>query len=86
MIPILSEGVSFKQSHREKSLQTLMRVNLLKRLESSVDSFRITLNKFITGIENTIKKIDEFEKNGGYFIHEVEQIDDLNYESESDDG
>ncbi|TXK92603.1 hypothetical protein BMR10_17820, partial [Methylococcaceae bacterium CS4] len=37
------QGSSFKQSHREKSLQTLMRVNLLKRLESSVDSFRITL-------------------------------------------
>jgi hypothetical protein len=27
----ISENISFKQSHREKSLQTLMRVNLLKR-------------------------------------------------------
>ena len=33
----INEKVSFKQSHREKSLQTLMRVNFLKRLESSVD-------------------------------------------------
>ena len=80
----LSDGVSFKQAHRERSLQTLMRVNLLKRLESSVDSFRITLNKFITGIANTIKKIEEFEKNGDTLYTEVEQIDDLNYESESD--
>ena len=80
----LSDGVSFKQAHRERSLQTLMRVNLLKRLESSVDSFRITLNKFITGITYTIKKIEEFEKNGDTLYTEVEQIDDLNYESESD--
>jgi ribosomal protein S17E len=81
----ISEGVSFKQSHREKSLQTLMKVNLLKRLESSVDSFRITLNKFITGIENTLKRIEEFEKNGSSTYAEVENIEDLNFDSESDD-
>lgn len=80
----LSDGVSFKQAHRERSLQILMRVNLLKRLESSVDSFRITLRKFISGIENTLKKIDEFERSGNVVYTEVEQIDDLNYESESD--
>ena len=57
----IKENVSFKQSHREKNLQTLMRVNLLKRLESSVDSFRITLGKFITGIEETIQRIRKFE-------------------------
>jgi len=81
----ISEGVSFKQSQREKSLQTLMRVNLLKRLESSVDSFRITLNKFITGIEKTLKKIEEFEKDGNATFAEVENVEDLNYDSEGDD-
>ena len=81
----ISEHVSFKQSQREKSLQTLMRVNFLKRLESSVDSFRITLSKFIAGIEKTLKRIKEFEKNGVTSYTEVEQIDDLNYESESDE-
>ena len=34
---------SFHQADREKSLQILMRINFLKRLESSVSSFRITL-------------------------------------------
>ncbi len=81
----ISENVSFKQLHRERNLQTLMRVNLLKRLESSVDSFRITLSKFILGIQNTIKKIEDFERNGDSQFTEVEQIDDLNYDSESDD-
>lgn len=81
----ISNNVSFKQSHREKSLQTLMKVNLLKRLESSVDSFRITLSKFITGIENTLKRIEEFEENGSTAYAEVENIEELNSDSESDD-
>ena len=32
-----------KQADREKSLQALMTINLLKRLESSVEAFRLTL-------------------------------------------
>ena len=81
----INDGMSFKQSHREKSLQTLMRVNLLKRLESSVDSFRITINKLIKGIENTLKKIDEFENNGNALYTEATQIGDINFDTESDD-
>jgi SNF2 family DNA or RNA helicase len=81
----ISERVSFKQSHREKSLQTLMRVNLLKRLESSVDSFRITLNKLIKGIENTINKIEEFEDEGNVLYTEGSQVNEVNFDVESDD-
>jgi len=81
----ISEKVSFKQSHREKSLQTLMRVNLLKRLESSVDSFRITLSKFIKENEITIGKIEDFEKKGTQGFAESTQLNDINIDSESDD-
>jgi hypothetical protein len=81
----INEGMSFKQSHREKSLQTLMRVNLLKRLESSVDSFRITINKLIKAIENTLNKIEEFENNGNTRYAEATQIGDINLDAESDD-
>jgi len=58
----ISENVNLKQSNRDKSLQKLMKINLLKRLESSVDSFRITLNKFIINVDNIINSIDKFEK------------------------
>lgn len=34
-----------KQADRERSLQALMTINLLKRLESSVEAFRLTLQK-----------------------------------------
>jgi hypothetical protein len=57
----ISENVNLKQSNRDKSLQKLMKINLLKRLESSVDSFRITLNKFILNVGGVIDSINKFE-------------------------
>ncbi len=52
---------SLKQLDRERSLQTLMRINLLKRLESSVKAFRITLSKMLNKIDSTIEEIDKFD-------------------------
>ena len=81
----ISEKVSFKQSHRERNLRTLMRVNFLKRLESSVDSFRITLSKFIKELERTIAKIEAFEKTGIQTFAEATQFNDINLDANSDD-
>lgn len=81
----INESVKFGQASREKSLQKLMRVNLLKRLESSVDSFRITLGKFVDNIEKTIEKINKFEKDGINDITEISQINNLSDDTESDD-
>jgi len=73
------------QIHREKGIQKLMRVNLLKRLESSVDSFRITLGKFVTTVDGTVRAIVEFEKNGGVGETEATQINDDDVGADSDD-
>ena len=54
---------TLKQKDREKSLQNLMRINLLKRLESSVDSFRKTLSTILETINQNISAIENFEKN-----------------------
>lgn len=53
-----------RQQDREKSLQALMTTNLLKRLESSVYAFRLTLQNLQNTIDATLDKIDEFERNG----------------------
>ncbi|WP_238996526.1 helicase-related protein [Paenibacillus pinistramenti] len=55
---------SFRQVDREGSLQILMRINLLKRLESSVESFRLTLSKIISKLEGTLRQIEAFERSG----------------------
>ena len=52
------------QSGREKGLQALMTVNLLKRLESSVHSFRLTLQSLADNHHRTLKKIADFQKSG----------------------
>lgn len=54
----------FKQADREKSLQALMTTNLLKRLESSVESFRLTLQRLQANHEKTLAKIDNFMRSG----------------------
>lgn len=51
---------------REKGLRKLMATNLLKRLESSVNSFRLTLSRIEGYINDTIKVIDKFEETHAY--------------------
>jgi hypothetical protein len=53
-----------RQADRERSLQSLMTVNLLKRLESSVEAFRITLRKLQANHEGVLAKIDRFRATG----------------------
>jgi len=72
------------QSDREKSLRILMRINLLKRLESSVDSFHITLERIYSQIENIIKIIDKGDL-GNYEGFQA-KVNDENFDWESDWG
>ena len=57
-------GGKFRQVDRERSLQALMTTNLLKRLESSVAAFRLTLRALGGNISRTIEAISDFEKTG----------------------
>jgi hypothetical protein len=60
-----------RQLDRERSLQALMTTNLLKRLESSVEAFRLTLKALAGNINRTLTAIDDFEETGG-----VGELDD----------
>ncbi|MGH8335309.1 MAG: ATP-dependent helicase, partial [Gammaproteobacteria bacterium] len=57
-------GGTLRQADREVSLQRLMTVNLLKRLESSVASFRITLGKLQDNHTDTLSRIDGYTEGG----------------------
>ena len=67
-----------KQVDREKSLQALMTTNLLKRLESSVQSFRLTLTSLRDNNVKTLAKISAFKKTG-----EAVNVDDLTSQMEN---
>ena len=49
------------QSGREAGIRRLMGINLLKRLESSVQSFRLTLNRVQEQINETVRTIHAYE-------------------------
>lgn len=53
---------NFKQADRETYLIGMMKINYLKRLESSIHSFRETLSRTIGKIDNMINRIDDFKK------------------------
>ena len=57
-------GGRLKQADRERSLQALMTTNLLKRLESSVQAFRLTLQKLQDNHTRTLEKIATYNKTG----------------------
>ena len=73
----LSEGSVFKQVDREQSLIHLMRVNLLKRMESSIVSFTTTLEKLLDKVTGFIEKIETADS-----IEEL-SIDEVDLEDES---
>lgn len=65
----------FRQVDREESLIHLMRVNLLKRMESSIHSFTLTVSKLLNQVESLLSKID---------AHDSDLIDALNIEELQD--
>lgn len=55
-------GGRLRQADRERSLQALMTVNLLKRLESSVEAFRITVSRLVELHASTLSRIEEWKR------------------------
>ena len=71
-------GSVFKQIDREESLIHLMRVNLLKRMESSINSFALTLARLLENVRDIIRRIESHEES------EIEElsIEDIEVEDE----
>ena len=70
-----NKGDNLTQTGREEGIRRLMSINLLKRLESSVNSFQLTLQRIKTLIDDTIDAINRFEKYGKADIDMYEASD-----------
>ncbi len=58
----VKDGASvFRQVDRERNMIHLMRVNMLKRMESSINSFHITVERLQTKIGNLLSQIQDQE-------------------------
>lgn len=69
------------QKGREEGIRRLMSINLLKRLESSVYSFKLTLNRIEAYIKETIEIIEDY-KSGS---KKLDLVDISNVDFDSDD-
>ena len=70
-----NKGENLTQTGREQGIRRLMSINLLKRLESSVNSFQLTLQRIKALIDQTIDAINRFEKYGNADIDMYEATD-----------
>lgn len=78
-----NKGDNLTQTGREEGIRRLMSINLLKRLESSVNSFRLTLERIKALIKSTIEAIDNFET---YGAAEIDMYEASDSEFDMDDG
>lgn len=67
---------NLSRSGRERGIRQLMSINLLKRLESSVNSFRLTLTRIKDFIETTINSIDAVAVSGSHA-----EVNDYDFEN-----
>lgn len=72
-----NKGTSLTQKGREEGIRCLMSINLLKRLESSVYAFRLTIDRVYQLIQSTIETIHAYQSG--------EQILDLQELSDADE-
>ena len=79
------EGEGLTVDGREKGIRKLMAINLLKRLESSVNSFRLTLTRIYDFIKDSITAIDNFQASGTATIEVTDFSEDFDAEDNEND-
>ena len=79
------EGEGLTVDGREKGIRKLMAINLLKRLESSVNSFRLTLTRIRDFINDSITAIDKFQENGAGTVDITDFSEDFDTEDNEND-
>lgn len=77
-----NKGINLTQRGREQGIRRLMSINLLKRLESSVFSFNLTLSRIRELITKTIDAINRFEK---YGISDLDVYEASDHDFDMDD-
>jgi hypothetical protein len=77
----IDPSVNIDRAGREIGIRRLMCINLLKRLESSVYSFRITIDRVRKLINGTIADIDAFTSGGSKIIN-TQEINDTEFDAD----
>ena len=76
-------NVGFTQANREQGVKRLTAINLMKRMESSVHSFNLTLKRIKALIETTIDTIETFDRKSSVKL-ELTDISNISEYDEDD--
>lgn len=80
-------NIGFTQANREQGIRRLTAINLMKRMESSVYSFNLTLKRIKDLIESTIITIDRFDKHTTVNLEltDISNVDEFDDEDQNTD-
>lgn len=80
-------NVGFTQANREQGIRRLTAINLMKRMESSVHSFNLTLKRIYGLIDSTIHSIDTYDKTSSVKLEltDISDIDEFDSEDQNGD-
>ena len=73
------------QSGREEGIRRLMSINLLKRMESSVHSFKLTVKRIFEQIYDTLELIDTFQAGTEVTVQDISDFGDLDLDDQNID-
>lgn len=79
-------NVGFTQANREQGIRRLTAINLMKRMESSVYSFNLTLGRILDLIRTTIKTIDEYDRHSSVKLDMTDISNLEDYDPEDQNG
>lgn len=80
-------NVGFTQANREQGIRRLTAINLMKRMESSVYSFNLTLTRIKDLIKSTIEKIDKYDHSSAVQLDltDISDIDEFDSDDQNSD-
>ena len=80
-------NIGFTQANREQGIRRLTAINLMKRMESSVFSFNLTLKRITDLIDNTINIIDAYDKTSKVKLNliDISNIDEFDGEDQNNE-
>jgi len=74
---------SLSQSGREEGIRRLMSINLLKRMESSVHSFRLTIQRIYEQINNILALIESFRSGSQAVVNDISDFGDIDLDDQN---
>lgn len=78
-------NIGFTQANREQGIRRLTAINLMKRMESSVYSFNLTLKRILELIDSTIHSIDTYDRTSAVKLEltDISNIDEFDSEDQN---